>query len=164
MSLFGTRVSIVVSVDREAHRWRVARRCAHRIVDLDDIHRFEWLEGRPVSPPSPVTVVGVLAREGRLTGRRLSTAGKWRGFGATAVLMSMSEAPSEALMLECSFAGIAVVQLQPREEARLVLAGQPGRRPPARRTVVDRWLEETLYGRLLAEHRLPAATTWGEAG
>ena len=157
VTLLGTRVSVAVSVDLDAHLWRLESDCAYPILDPDDLKIFEWPVGKAASPPTAVAVVGAISHEGHLTRDRLTNARKWRGFGATAVVVDIHEKPTPDLMMECAYAGIAVVQHDHEEAVNLLLAGQEGRLQTARRTLTDRWIEEQLYGRLLAEGRLPDA-------
>lgn len=56
----------------------------------------------------------------------------------------------EVCRLEFALQGIGLVLANSGDRpAEAVVPAEPGRRAPARRTVADRWLEETLYQRAL---------------
>ncbi|SCL43284.1 hypothetical protein GA0070615_6370 [Micromonospora aurantiaca] len=150
VSLLGTRVSIVVSLDAAAHQWRLEHGCAEPLLDPDELTIWEWPEGRGVFPPSAVSIMGVLAHRGRSVRAAICSARKWRGFGATALLLTQDDDSSPDLLLECAYSGIAVVR-EDRDEATVLQAGRDGRVATARRTTVDRWVEEQLYGHVLAQ-------------
>ncbi|WP_319461277.1 hypothetical protein [Micromonospora sp. RTP1Z1] len=156
VSLLGTHVSVVVVPDVAAHEWRLENRCAEPLLDPDSLTMWEWPEGRGLFPPSAVSIHGVLTGVGRSVRSALSGARKWRGFAATAVALPSGEAASDDLLLECSYSGIAVV-CEDQDEAKVIQPGHDGRLATARRTTVDRWIEEKLYGRLLADADLADA-------
>lgn len=156
VSLLGTHVSVVVVRDAAAHEWRLENRCAEPLLDPDSLAMWEWPQGRGLFPPSAVSIQGVLAGVERSPRNALSTARKWRGFAATAVALPSVAAASRDLLLECSYSGVAVV-CEDQDEARIIQPGHAGRLATARRTTVDRWIEEKLYGRLLADAELADA-------
>lgn len=150
LSIAGTRVSAVVALDHQAHQRRVAASDGP-CLDPDTLTMWEWPEGRDIYPPSPLSVVGVLAHEGRTVKALLTAARKWRGISASAVLLPPGQSMGERLLLECSYAGIAVLE-QGSTGVEVVQPGSPDRLPPARRTIYDRWTEEHLYGHLLRQN------------
>src|SRR4051794_10489491 len=59
VSLFGTRASMVVAFDQDAHSERQRTGTAHPVMDADVLAMWEWPQGEGVFPPSPVSIVGV---------------------------------------------------------------------------------------------------------
>jgi hypothetical protein len=117
---------------------------------------WEWTEGRGVFPPTVVTLVGVLMPVDRRGIRRACTTARgWSGFASAAVLLD-DVAVTEDLRMECAFAGVAVVVAGRPGGVTLVQPGQVGRAATARRSTVDRWVEEQLYRQLLVAGALDA--------
>jgi hypothetical protein len=156
VTFFGTTMSVVVMVDRDAHARRQELGAAYPIVDADTLAMWEWPDCPGVFPPTVLSIVGVLSHCGQDVEDRVRTARKWRGFAASAVVVADERAVTEGMRLECAYSGIGVVS-QHLERADVVLVGSAGRRAPARRTTVDRWLEEQLYGQVLTQPDLAGA-------
>lgn len=145
--LLGTRVAMVASVDG---RVLEARRAMYGRpeTDPDILAMWEWPDSE--FPPSPLRLVGVLADE-RVVGRRgFRAARNWRGFGPTALLLDRSV--NDVLLWEAQLAGVAVLaRTEADDGAQLIQAGASGRISTRERTTSDRWVEEHLLGKLLAE-------------
>jgi hypothetical protein len=156
VTYFGTTMSVVVMIDRDAHARRQELGVARPIVDADTLAMWEWPDCQGAFPPTVLSIVGVLSHCGHDVEDRVRTARKWRGFTASAVVVANERAMTEDMRLECAYSGIGVVS-QHLERADVVLVGSAGRRAPARRTTVDRWLEEQLYRQVLARPDLADA-------
>ena len=149
VTLLGTVTSMVVTFDHQAHARRQETGAAQPVLDADTLAMWEWPQAQGDFPPSVTSVVGVLANHGQAVTARVSTARKWRGFGASAILLPARKPFSRQQQLECAYSGIAVLT-QVRGHVELLHHGNPERLPSARRSVADRWVEEHLYGMLLA--------------
>jgi hypothetical protein len=153
--LFGTRTHMVAAVDPDR---LTRRRRMHRTPVLDDpdtLTMWEWPDGN--WPPSPVTLAGVIVPADAAWHRGLTVASRWRGFAPTAVMLSGMVADDD-LLFEADYRGVAVVARAP-SGVRLVQDGASRTGP--RRTVVDRWVEEQLYARLIADDLLAPAVSRG---
>jgi hypothetical protein len=152
--LLGTRVTAVVTIDRHAHEMRRAAGCAAPVLDVDTLAVWEWPQSAGSCPPSVVALRGVLvpaahpARPERAWVTAAGTARRWAGFAGTALLLPADDA-SELCRLECGYAGIGLTA-NTATGVRLIQPGRSGRSEKARRRTLDRWVEERLYGRLLA--------------
>lgn len=149
VTLLGTVTSMVVSFDHQAHARRLETGAAQPVLDADTLAMWEWPQAQGDFPPSVTSVVGVLANHGQAVTARVSTARKWRGFSASAILLPARKAFSRQQQLECAYSGIAVLA-PARGHVELLHHGNPDRLPSSRRSVADRWVEEHLYGMLLA--------------
>jgi hypothetical protein len=149
VTLLGTVTSMVVTFDHQAHARRQEAGAAQPVLDADTLAMWEWPQAQGNLPPSATSVVGVLADHGKAVTARVSTARKWRSFSASAILLPARKAFSRQQQLECAYSGIAVLT-QVRGHVELLHHGHPERLPSARRSVADRWVEEHLYGMLLA--------------
>jgi hypothetical protein len=154
--LFGMTASIVVTFDRDAHAYRRRAGTDHPMMDADTLAMWEWPEGSRVFPPPALSIVGVLAHHGRTPRDLVATARKWRGFSASGVVLGQGQHLPEDLELECAFSGIGVVR-QEADRVSVLRLGPTGRLSTARRTTVDRWVEEQLYGMLLGKLQLADA-------
>lgn len=152
--LFDTRVAMVVDVDVDAHtaRWSQADG-GLPMLDGDVLAMWEWPEGREVFPSCVVSLTGVLVPVGRSWRQALTVARHWRGFAATAIVTAPGgDGVGEECLLECAYSGVAVASSQmDRESVAVVQPGRPARMATARRGTLDRWVEEKLYERLLAD-------------
>jgi len=158
--LFGTRIAAVLIVDQAAHTVRQGMGCAAAELDPATLAIWEWPEGRDAFPPTVAALVGVLVPvDGRGARRAVATARGWSGFCSSAVLLDDTTAATEDLRLECVFADVALVAADPPGGATLIQPGQVGRAATARRTTLDRWVEEQMYGRLLADGVLDTEPT-----
>jgi hypothetical protein len=155
--LLGTRIAAVLAVDATAHDHRRRAGCAVPMSDVDTLAVWEWPQAREACPPPVVELLGVLVPAGRSWAAATTTARRWAGFAATAIVLP-TDAASELCRLECGYAGIAITGAAGRAGigadaagamVRLLQPGRPGRSERARRRTLDRWVEEQLYGRLL---------------
>lgn len=143
--LLGVCGSPVVRIDHEAHRHRAAHGDVPEL-DEDVLSMWEWPEYP--APPRVVELLGLLvaAPTGKALAKGISTAGRWRGFGPSAVVVDHLVA-DHPKALWCSLHGIGVVDHQGAvivapDEHRLMSAGP--------RRAADRWVEERLYAHALA--------------
>lgn len=148
MCLFGKTVTVVVDVDEQV---RERRQASHPGVefDPDTLAVWEFPEAAGTFPPSPVRLVGVVTtvwRGSAVAGLR--DAGRWRGFAASALWLPAPVADDD-LLLEADYAGVWVAARTTTGGARLVQEGAV-RASTARRTTLDRWVEEKCYQRVLA--------------
>jgi hypothetical protein len=90
------------------------------------------------------------------TGRRCAHAAacRWSGFAAAAIVVGSRPGAYEQCALECAVAGIGIVAATAGGLLEVAQPGRPGRLPTARRRPLDRWVEEALYGELLARKML----------
>jgi hypothetical protein len=152
--LLGTEVDMIVSIDHATHQRRRTIGAATPMLDSDVLSMWEWPEAVAVALPSVVSLVGVIATTpGRGAPlRAVATARDWGGFAASAVLLNPTETVTERLLLECTYSGLGVVAVSADGAGMSVVRhGRAGRADGARRTGLDRWVEEHLYGRLLAD-------------
>jgi len=147
--LLGMRVSVVVDVDPVAIARRVEQECAIPMLDWDTLTMWEWPEGNGIFPPSPLAVVGVLVSGVKQRKRALTFARRWAGFCSSATTLESAEPITPEQLLDVSYYGVGVVARPPgTDEYHLVRPSRTGRLPSARRTTMDRWVEETLFGML----------------
>ena len=156
VSLLGMRASVVVLLDRDAHAQRRQAGTDHAVTDADTLAMWEWPEAGEAFPPSAVSIVGAVARHGRDAHDLMRSARKWRGFAASGIMLPAGEVLPEDLRLECTYSGIAVARVS-ADQVEVEVDASPGRVSTARRTTIDRWLEEHLYGMLLARTDLTDA-------
>lgn len=144
MKVFGVLADVVVRVDRAAHTARRARGLGPEL-DRDVLATWEWPESALVRAPEVVSLVGALG-VGSTWRRALATAVRLDGFCATAIAVDDAD---EECRLECGYLGVGLVV-----DGRLVDRGRTGRSPEARRRTLDRWVEELVYERLIADGSL----------
>jgi hypothetical protein len=149
VTLLGTVTSMVVTFDRQAHARRQEDGTAQPVLDADTLAMWEWPQAEGTFPPSVISMVGVLAHHEQAVKTLVGTARKWRGFAASAILLPARKPFSHQQQLECSYLGIAVLR-HARKHLEALDPGHPERLSTARRSVADRWVEEHLYGMLLA--------------
>ena len=145
--LLGVRVDVVVEIDHAAHR----ERHWGPVLDRDVLATWEWPE--VVAEPGVVKLVGVVA-SGAHWRRALGDAVRLSGFCPVAIV----GVADEACRVECAYAGVGLVV-----DGRVVEPPRAGRAEGARRRTLDRWVEETVYARLIADGTLepvarPSAT------
>lgn len=146
-TLLGIRLTPVVVLDGGAHRARLRSGDGPQR-DAETLAVWEWPE--TVAPPPALRLVGGLFRAGRGWRGALADAGRWRGFGAAAVLVELPEPVDDLCRLEHQIRGVGLVAGGCCE-----VAAEPGRRAPARRRTADRWVEEVLYAEALAAGVFP---------
>lgn len=150
VKLMGTTFSAVVEVDPLAHQWRVRNKCAFPVTDPETLTMWEWPEGRNHFPQSAISLVGIAVW---ITGRwseGLEIARQWRGFSPTAIIHCGP--PPDALILECTYSGIAMVDINESGFATLVQVGRARHaQAKVRRSTSVRWVEESLYHYVLAD-------------
>jgi hypothetical protein len=141
--VLGVRVDVVVRVDAVAH----AARRVGPVLDRDVLATWEWPES--VREPEVVRLVGVLAT-GAHWRRALGDAVRLSGFCPVAIV----GVADERCRLECAYAGVGLVV-----DGLVVVEPRSGRAAGARRRTLDRWVEESVYQRLIADGVLaPVAT------
>jgi hypothetical protein len=149
LELLGERVCVVASIDEREHQ----RRRSDGVGALSDPWLLELEEGPSRSAdarwrPAPVRLAGVLAP--RRTWRpALTAASGFAGFCARAVVLPAREAARQRLLLEAAVCEVGVVARQ-GDGLSLVRHPAPGPVPAARRGLVHRLVEETVYERLVA--------------
>ena len=150
--LAGTRVSVVVGIDRHAHACRQATDTAWAMLDSDVISVWEWPEARPTAPPSVVSLVGVIARcGGNRSGEAVRIAKKWNAFAPSVVVLPQGQSISEPAYLECGYRGLGILRRRPNSPEVDVLRHPRDVGLNLGRTGLDRWVEEVIYDRLLKE-------------
>jgi hypothetical protein len=143
VQVFSTAADMVVTVDGENLS---RRRAIHPApcLSIDDLELWETIPELQ-GPPSPLTLVGVLFDEQTaMQGTALPSAFQWRGFAATAM---RSRKPTRKRLRQAWHYGVSVLTPEDTGGWRLVQAGGP--RTGARRTVIDRYLEEQLYSHVI---------------
>jgi hypothetical protein len=151
IDLFGLRPAFICAVDVAAHRHRDAMGAAVPMLDVDVLAMWEWPQSAGVSPPSPVALVGVVVpTDGPPWRRALREARDWSGFCASAILIPSAVREDESLRLECSYEGISLISASERDGVDVLQQGAIGRADAARRTTLDRWIEEKIYAELLS--------------
>lgn len=149
VSLLGTRTTMVVGVDAAAHHRRRESGCAVPESDRGRLAAWEWPQLRDVMAPTVVTLRGVLVPATGGRRRALGTACRWNGFCSTAVLVSEPVTRRRDFLAECSRYGVGVTSSEVDGRVTLAQPGRSGRSAAARRSWLDRWVEEQVYGRLL---------------
>lgn len=163
LTLLGCRVVPVVLPDHDVHDARCAGGHGPQR-DRDVLEIWEWPQAAGQVPATPLVLRGMLVQAGSWR-PGLALARTWRGFGPAAVLTgpaggcgavggcgALGGAADEICRLEFQLCGVGLVGLGAREPA-VIVEPATGRQPPARRRVLDRWVEETLY-----EHALTSGT------
>jgi hypothetical protein len=142
LTLLGCPVVPVVLLDEAVHAARqVGGHGPQR--DRAVLEIWEWPQMAGHAPATALSVRGMLIRAG--TWRRgLAVARTWRGFGPAAVLTGPA-AVDDTCRLEFQLPGVGLVVTGAAGEPALAVAPAAGRQRPARRRVLDRWVEETLY-------------------
>jgi hypothetical protein len=151
--ILGRRINPVVAIDLDAHAAR-AHAGVGPMLDHDTLTIWEWPQSRDTAPASPLQLIGVIitARSWR---RGLSAARDWRGFGRSAVLLpQLLDDEDEAWQLEFAFAGVGLLTATAASSMQLGAPAATTRQYPARRRVLDRWVEETLYAHAIAAGQL----------
>ncbi|MGH3943368.1 MAG: hypothetical protein ACRDTG_33050 [Pseudonocardiaceae bacterium] len=152
LTLLGCRVVPVVALDTYVHHARWSSGYGPQR-DRDVLEIWDWPQAAGHVPASPLTLSGVLIRAG--TWRRgLAAARTWRGFGPTSVLTGPDET-DETCRLEFQLPGVGLITTDAEGIPALRVAPAAGRQPPARRRVLDRWVEETLYEHALTTDAYP---------
>jgi hypothetical protein len=150
VKVLGVWADVVAHVDRVAHASRQASGQGP-MLERDVLAMWEWPEARRA--PEVVRLVGLLVG-GTSWRRALTAACRLAGFGPVAIL----GVDDERCRLECSYFGVGLVAVD-GASVRLVEAGRSGRSEGARRRTLDRWVEESVYARLIADGVLaPVAT------
>lgn len=151
VELFGLRPAFICAVDVAAHRHRDGMGVAQPMLDVDVLAMWEWPQSAGVSPPSPASLVGVVVpAHGRPWTRALREARDWSGFCTSAVVVPSAVREDESLRLECGYAGISLLSASERDGVVVLQQGATGRADAARRTTLDRWIEEKIYAELLS--------------
>lgn len=154
LTLFGCRVLPVIELYEDVHRAREASGDGPQR-DRQTLETWEWPQAAGRAPAAPLRLVGMLVRAS-MWRRGLATASAWRGFGPAAVITTTSEPVTELCRMEFELRGVGLVATTATAQPMLVIAAATGRQPPARRRVLDRWVEETLY-----EHTLNTISPLG---
>jgi hypothetical protein len=161
MKLLGQRITVVAALDHHVHAARHATGWGP-VTDRMTLALWEeWPDQYPTSPPSPVRLVGFLAR-GRRWQQALAAAGGFVGFGSTAILLERDRMPTQLCTMTADFYGIAVVRYTERGDEldlELVQEGRCGPVPTARPTIISRWVEELVYHELLDRGVIGGSTT-----
>lgn len=155
LTLLGCRILPVVRIDTRLHHARIISGDGPQ-QDRELLEIWEWPQAAGHVPASPLAISGVL-RPATTWRRGLAIARRWRGFGPTAVLTGPTTV-DETCRLEFEFPGVGLVTTDPNGEPALAVPAATGRQHPARRRVLDRWVEETLYAHTLATGALTAKT------
>lgn len=147
VKVLGVWADLVVRVDHAAHAARQAS--GHGpMLESDVLAMWEWPEARRA--PEVVRLVGLLVG-GTSWRRALTSACRLAGFGPVAIV----GVDDERCRLECSYFGVGLIGV----DGALVEAGRSGRSEGARRRTLDRWVEESVYARLIADGVMaPVAT------
>ena len=135
VKVLGVCVDVVVRVDVDAH----AARREGPVLDRDVLATWEWPEA--VREPEVVRLVGAVA-SGTHWRRALGDAVRLSGFCPVAVV----GVDDERCRLECAYAGVGLVV-----DGRVLVAPRDERAEGARRRTLDRWVEELVYQRLIAD-------------
>jgi hypothetical protein len=144
-TLLGCRLVPVVRLEVEAHASRQAHGDGPQL-DLDVLSTWEWPGAEPHAPPPALSLTGVLFHAHGRWRRACITASYWRRFGAAAVIAPTPEVVDEISRLEFALQGVGLVTTDDASDsAQLIVPAEPGRRPPERRQIAHRWLEELLY-------------------
>ncbi|MGQ0777265.1 MAG: hypothetical protein ACT4NY_23100 [Pseudonocardiales bacterium] len=166
LTLFGCRVVPVVALDTEVHDARQSSGYGPQR-DHDVLEIWDWPQAADHVPATPLSLSGMLVRAGTWRGG-LAVARTWRGFGPAAVLTG-SDHTDETCLLEFQLSGVGLITIDTVGSRALQVAPAAGRLPPARRRVLDRWVEETLYEHALttdahSRRRLAVQTRGGGGG
>jgi hypothetical protein len=149
--ILGVWVYPVVSVSGEAHQRR-ALAGQGPVLDLDVLETWDWPETGPQRLPEVVRLRGVLSVRGSWR-QAFSEVTRLRGFCADAIIVKadqLTKIERDRCELECSFADTALVY-HSADSTNVRLPGRGGRSSGARRRTLDRWVEELIYQRLLAD-------------
>lgn len=113
VTILGTLVSVVALLDREAHINRQETTPAPPNPDLDTLAMWEWPQGHGTFPPTAVSIVGVVAHEGRSLRERVVAARKWRGIarGDRCGARERSWTPEAEIRRDHQAAVVAICQL-----------------------------------------------------
>lgn len=143
--ILGVTVDAVMAVDRRAHH---ARRSTGQgpVLDYDTLKMWEWPEWDAPRVPEVIRLVGCLSR-GRSWRKALSGAARLRGFASSAI--AVPEAPQEC-RLEAQLRGVGVL-VTAGGAGQVVEPAASDRAPGTKRRVLDRWVEECLYGAWLEQ-------------
>ncbi|MBA0128313.1 hypothetical protein H0B56_22435 [Haloechinothrix sp. YIM 98757] len=147
--LLGKRVFPVVTVDRRAHEHRSVTGSGP-VLDLDVLETWEWPETFPFREPEVVRLHGVISRERRWPAA-LAAASRLRGFASDAVVLGDGDGGGDEVarcLAACRRAMSGLVR-DTGTATELLRHARPGRSARARRSPLDRWIEERLYGRVL---------------
>jgi hypothetical protein len=136
--VLGVEVDAVVAIDHDAHEQR-----SGPVLDHDVLAMWEWPESSP--EPEVVKLVGVFSGHEQWR-KGLKAVARLGGFCAGAIIGD----DDERCRLECAYFGVSIVD----REGGVIQHGRPGRSPRARRRTLDRWVEELVYERLLADGTL----------
>lgn len=142
LTLLGCRVVPVVALDEDAHNARQSSGYGPQR-DRDVLEMWDWPQAAGHVPATPLALSGVLVHAGTWRGG-LAVARTWRGFGPAAVLTGPAKT-DDSCLLEFQLPGVGLVTADAAGTPALRVAPAAGRQPPARRRVLDRWVEETLY-------------------
>lgn len=140
-TVFGCCLLPMVTLDVETHRTRLRDGDGPQL-DADVLAMWEW-HGWP--GPRPVARLSGALFQDPVVARALAQARQWRPFGSAAVLVPADAIVTEVLRWECALYGIGLVPEIVADAACVPIPAEYGRRAPARRRTVDRWIEETLY-------------------
>ncbi|MGH3929002.1 MAG: hypothetical protein ACRDTF_03385 [Pseudonocardiaceae bacterium] len=152
LTLLGCRVVPVVALDQDVHNARRSSGYGPQR-DHDVLEIWDWPQAAAHVPAAALTLSGVLVRAGTWRGG-LALARTWRGFGPAAVFTGPDNT-AEACLLEFQLPGVGLVIADTAGTPALQVAAATGRQPPARRRVLDRWVEETLYEHALTTGAYP---------
>lgn len=152
LTLLGCRVVPVVALDEDVHDARQSSGYGPQR-DHDVLEIWDWPQAADHVPAAALALSGVLVRAGTWRGG-LALARTWRGFGPAAVLTGPANT-DETCLLEFQLPGVGLVTTDAEGTPALRVAPAAGRQPPARRRVLDRWVEETLYEHALATAAYP---------
>ncbi|MBB5957588.1 hypothetical protein FHS29_004183 [Saccharothrix tamanrassetensis] len=141
VKVLGIEADAVVRVDPAAHD---LRRAAGQgpVLDHDVLSTWDWPEARDVRAPEVVRLVGMVCG-GPSWRRALGAAARLGAFCETAITV---EEVTDECRLECAYFGVHLLVA-----GRLVQEGRRSR--PPRRTL-DRWVEESVYERLITDGML----------
>lgn len=150
LCLLGSWIAPVVCIDHPAHHRRLASGDGPQL-DQDTLTIWEWPESTGRSPSSVIELSGVIVWAGTWrTG--LAEAQSWRGFGPSAAAgpPALTDQAGVFGIREFALAGVGLVEHGTLCPLRVVVGAEPGRLATARRRVLDRWVEESLYRHALA--------------
>ncbi|GAA3519777.1 hypothetical protein [Actinocatenispora rupis] len=146
--MFGERVTVVATVDHQAHADRVASGWAP-VMDAATLTSWDELpELWPTVPPRVVRLVGICGRYRTWRGG-MAGAGRLSGFAATAFLVERD--PGDEGLLNALWYGVGVLRAAPDGGVRLVQSGHNGPAPTSRYGALRRESEEIVYRRLILD-------------
>lgn len=152
ITLFGSRVSVLVQIDEEAHAFR-QRTNTPPVPDRASVAIWEWPE--LTAPPSVVALSAVMATGSRWQ-QGMKVVSGFAGFSSTVLLLTQDTPAPRSCLADAERYGVWVVRAG-SSDTLVEYRGRVGPVATARPTTVTRWIEELVYARLIEDGLLEAS-------